>query len=121
MAYRKMRFYRLQDAGISFADMQRYDSFDSVIDEDGDEVMGQPGGLCTTDRTNDSFGGAWGAYDDTRPGEIVVMEGEIVEQIYDGYRINPTREIARFTTREWAKMVEDETIEDALDALQDSI
>lgn len=94
-----MRFFRIQEAGISFEDMQ---SFDSADGGDGNEE-----GLCVSG-SPDKFGGAWSAYGDL-DGEVVVMEGRILVEIYDGYRIYPTKEIARFSKAEWRIKLNDET------------
>lgn len=96
-----MNFFRLQDAGISFEDMQNYTSADGG-DGMGDEV----GGLCVSGFVN-MFGGAEGAYNPRRPGEVVVLKGHILAEIYDGYRIMPTKEVARFSLPDWQRMVED--------------
>ena len=101
-----MNFFRLQDAGISFEDMQNYTSADGG-DEMGDEV----GGLCVSGFVN-KFGGAEGAYYANRPGEVVVLKGHILAEIYDGYRIEPTKEIARFSYETWKQMIADETAYD---------
>ena len=95
-----MRFFRLQDAGISFKKMSRHNSADG-----GD---GGKKGLCVSGRP-DHFGGAEGAYDARRPGEVVILEGRILSEIYDGYRITPTRDVARFSWETWCGMIRDES------------
>ena len=97
-------FYRVQHKGISFDEMAHHDSC-TDLDEGvrGLAVSGSPDGLDGGSR----FGGAWDAMDDTD--EVIVLEGTIIEQIYDGYCIRPTREIARFTVGEWRQMIEDGT------------
>lgn len=95
-----MKFFRLQDAGISFKDMQNFSS------ADGGDGMGEVGGLCVSGFVN-KFGGAEGAYNASRPGEVVVLKGHILAEIYDGYRIMPTKEVARFSLTDWQRMVED--------------
>ena len=97
-----MNFFRLQDAGINFNDMIDFNS------EDGGDDCGDIGGLCVSS-SPDSFGGADGAYNDNRPGEVVIMTGRILAEIYDGYRIQPTNEIARFSLSDWQRMIADET------------
>lgn len=94
-----MNFFRLQAKGIKFEDMQSFVSDDGG---DGSDV----GGLCVTDRVGLNFGGAEYAYGDN-DAEVVVMTGRILAEIYDGYRIEPTAEVARFAFGEWKKMVED--------------
>ena len=95
-----MNYFRLQDAGISFKDMQNFSS------ADGGDGMGEVGGLCVSGSVS-HFGGAEGAYCASRPGEVVVLKGHILAEIYDGYRIMPTKEVARFSLTDWQRMVED--------------
>ncbi len=96
------RFFRAQEKGITFEAMIEFAS------EDGGD--GYSEGLCVcmsaagTDGGNAPFGGSLGALN--ADDEIVVLEGIILHEIYDGYRIRPTAEIARFPIREWERMVE---------------
>lgn len=83
--------------------MQNYVSADG-----GDGMEDEVGGLCVSGFVN-KFGGAEGAYNSRRPGEVVVLKGRILAEIYDGYRIQPTAEIARFSLEVWEQMVEDGT------------
>ncbi len=99
-----MNFFRLQDAGITLEEMQNYNSAnggDGFEDEELD-------GLCVSDAP-DSFGGAEGAYGAGRPGEVVILKGRKLVEIYDGYRIQPTAEVARFPLEVWKQMIADET------------
>ena len=104
-AERSAKFEVLQNTkkGISFEEMKTFNSED-VIDvfAEGLCVSGNPNGFDGDGGSR--FGGAWDAYDDD--GEIVIMEGRIISKIYDGYRIRPTREIARFTKKQWMDMLE---------------
>ena len=95
-----MNFFRLQDAGITLKKMQKYNSADG-----GD---GSVKGLCVSS-SPDRFGGAEGAYSADRPGEVVVLKGQVVTEIYDGYRIRPTEIVARFTWSEWKQKIADES------------
>lgn len=97
-----MTFYRVQHAGIGFDEMAHYDLCPD-LDEGahGLAVSGSPDGMDGGSR----FGGAWDAMDATD--EVVVLEGDIIEQIYDGYRVRPTREVARFTVQAWTQMLAD--------------
>lgn len=97
-----MNYFRLQDANIRFEDMRNYAS------ADGGDDCGDVGGLCVSD-SPDTFGGAEGAYDSTRPGEVVILRGQKLAKIYDGYRIRPTAEVARFPLDEWKRMVAEGT------------
>lgn len=98
-----MRFFRVQGKGIRFEDMVNFNSVDGGDDSDTAEglaVSGRADGLDGGSR----FGGSWDAMDNDD--EVIVLEGTMVEKIYDGYRIRPTREIARFTVEQWTKMLE---------------
>jgi len=101
-----MRFFRIQQKGISFKEMKNFNSLGGGPDGDGYTeglaVSGNPEGYDGGSR----FGGAWEAMDDDD--EVIILEGCIVAKIYDGYRIRPTKEIARFTKKEWAEMLENE-------------
>lgn len=98
-----MNFFRLQDAGITIEQMQNFTSADG-----GD---GNDEGLCVSDSPN-RFGGAEGAYSAKRPGEVVILKGRVLTEIYDGYRIQPTAEVARFSLEVWEQMIEDGTAYD---------
>lgn len=96
-----MKFFRVQSKGYSFEQMAEFDSLDGG--DDGAEI-----GLAVSGRADgrdggSRFGGAWDAMNDDD--EVVVLEGHIVAEIYDGYRIRPTREVARFTVAQWAQML----------------
>ena len=97
-----MNYFRLQDAGISFEEMRQFSS------ADGGDGYEEIGGLCVSD-SPDSFGGAQGAYNDNRPGEVVILKGRVLVEIYDGYRIQPTAEVARFSLDTWLEMIADES------------
>jgi hypothetical protein len=103
-----MRFFRVQSKGYSFDEMAGYDSLDGGDDgtETGLAVSGSASGLDGGSR----FGGAWDAMDEDD--EVVVLEGHIVAEIYDGYRIRPTREVARFTIAEWREMLQSGTAQE---------
>lgn len=96
-----MRFFRAQEKGISFEDMANFNSADGGDGEQvGLAVSGSPDGYDGGSR----FGGAWDALEDND--EIIVLEGIVLQEIYDGYRIRPTREVARFALAEWERMLE---------------
>lgn len=104
------RFFRVQHKGYSFEDMCAFTSADG-----GDGLGEEVGGLCVSGSADgldggSRFGGAWYAMDDDD--EVVVLEGYVLARIYDGYRIEPTREVARFTVAEWARMIDDGTASD---------
>lgn len=98
-----MRFFRCQTRGYTFEQMAAFNSADGGDDgeAEGLAVSGRADGLDGGAR----FGGAWDAMDDQD--EVVVMDGQVVAEIYDGYRIRPTREVARFTVAEWREMMVD--------------
>ena len=105
-----MRFFRVQSKGYKFSDMVDHNSADGGDgNEAGLAVSGRPDGLDGGGR----FGGAWDAMDDND--DIVIVEGIIVSEIYDGYRIIPEKEIARFTIGQWKSMLADETAWDLED------
>ena len=95
-----MKFFRLQDAGISFDEMCDF------VSADGGDGMEDEGGLCVSGRL-DKFGGAEGAYGSDRQAEVVVMTGSILAEIYDGYRIEPRSEVARFGWETWKALLAD--------------
>lgn len=97
-----MNYFRLQDAGITFDKMIDYAS------ADGGDGYSDLGGLCVSG-CPDKFGGAEGAYGSDRPAEVLVLKGDRLAKIYDGYRIKPTVEVARFSLEEWRRMILDET------------
>ena len=95
-------YFRVQQKDISFAEMQVFNSYDGGDGySEGLAVSISPAGLDGGSK----FGGAWDAMDDDD--EVVVMTGTIICKIYDGYRIRPVSEVARFTVSEWAEMLED--------------
>jgi len=94
-----VNFFRVQGKGISLEQMKSHDSTDGG---DGYDVS-----LAVSSRPDGRFGGAWDAMNDDD--ELVVLRGQIIVEIYDGYRIRPTEEVARFTIAEWEKMLEDGT------------
>ena len=97
-----MNFFRLQGKGITFNEMQNYDSI-HMSEDDYD----RPGGLTASINADgydggSQFGGA--PMDDDM--EVVVFQGCIIERIYDGYLTEPSEEIARFSAPKWLEMIE---------------
>lgn len=78
----QIHYFRLQRAGITLSAMQRHRTR---------EGNGVPCQLSMSD----SFGGAWDAFEDD--GEIVVLEGKKLRDLYDGVLLYPTRILARFS------------------------
>jgi hypothetical protein len=89
-------YFRAQEKNITLEEMFDFNSADG-----GD---GYTEGLCVTDEIDSRFGGALDALDDDD--EIVILNGIVLAEIYDGYRIRPTAEVARFTIAEWHAMCE---------------
>jgi len=94
-------FFRVQGKGYSFEEMQQHQT---QVDVDDFEA-----GLCVSTSPDgydggSQFGGAYDAMDDDD--DLVILEGKVIREIYDGVVIIPTREIARFTIAEWDKMLE---------------
>jgi hypothetical protein len=92
-----MNYFRVQHKGISFSKVKNFNS--------GDGGDGYTEGLCVSDSPEPGgFGGAWDAMDEDD--EVIVLRGEKIARIYDGYRIRPTEEVARFTVAEWQEMLD---------------
>lgn len=83
-------FYRAQTKGIPFDDMQAY------VSADGGDGMEEVGGVCACSSVNDLLmNTVMGAMNDDD--EVIVFEGVWLADIYDGSRVRPVREIARYT------------------------
>lgn len=96
------RFFRAQVGHYTFEQMREF-----VSEDGGDD--GETVGLAVSSRADgldggSRFGGAWDAM--SQDDEVIVLEGVVLAEIYDGYRIEPVREIARFTVTEWTRMLE---------------
>ena len=97
-----MNYFRAQGKNITLEQMKTFKS-ESGADEDYDDF---DYGVCASDSPGPrSFGGAWDALNEDD--EIVVFKGQLVKEIYDGYIVYPTQEIARFTIREWREKLAD--------------
>jgi len=100
-----MNFFRVQEPGIPFEAMKAHRS--QHFDESGEWF--EADGICACMSADgleggSRFGGAWDAlYPD---GEVVVFRGHIVEEIYDGYIVEPIEEIARFPLDVWERMLQ---------------
>ena len=101
-----MNFFRIQEANLSLEEMQSFNSADG-----GD---GYTEGLCVSD-TPDNFGGAWQAHGDDA--EVIILRGQVLNEIYDGYRIRPSEIVARFSKAEWREKINDESAWDYEDWL----
>ena len=91
-------FFRLQAKNISLEEMQNHKSIHGV-DDDGEAIYLDA--LAASDNAYETgFGGSCES-------EVVVFEGNLIERIYDGVVVFPTKMIARFPFEEWCKMVDD--------------
>jgi hypothetical protein len=85
-------YFRAQSKGYTFKQMQNFNS------ADGGDGCENAGGLCAcltvADLLRNTVMGAM--YDND---EVIVIGGYKITEIYDGYRIDPVKEIARFTVK----------------------
>lgn len=94
-------FFRIQEKGISFEDMQKY------ISASGGDDMEHTGGICAAGSVTELlFNTAMDAYDDS-DGEVVVFTGYVLAEIYDGYRVEPIQELARFAPSEFEQRADE--------------
>lgn len=90
-------FFRLQQAGLTLEQMQSHKSIHGVND-DGEFIYLDA--VAASDSCNEkNFGGSC-------EDEVVVFVGQVVERIYDGVVVYPTRIVARYEVRQWLQMVE---------------
>lgn len=99
-----MNYFRINHSHHTFAEMQNYTSADG-----GDELE-EVGGLCVTNSVSSLVSNT--AFFRSDNAEIVILRGQKLAEIYDGFRIYPTAEVARFSYAEFIKKLEDETIFD---------
>lgn len=100
-------YFRIQEPGISIEEMKAHQTLVDV-DDNGEEIYEAGVSCCLSPSGYDGgscFGGAWDAADENW--EIVIFEGHIVSQLYDGYVVEPVQEVARFTKSEWRTKIED--------------
>jgi len=94
-------YIRAQSKGYTFDEMMAH------VSHDGGDGEGEQGGLCActtiSELTYNTVLGALDADDD-----VVVFEGSHICTIYDGERVQPIREVARFKV---ADLFSDEGIE----------
>lgn len=87
-----MNYFRAQHGHFTFEQMQ---SHNSANGGDGDEAEEKEGLCCciaVSDLLSNTVMGAMDPDD-----EVVVFSGYEIERIYDGYRVYPVKEIARFS------------------------
>lgn len=91
-------YFRRQDPGLTLNQMQSFKSFLDVDPETGDDIIAD--GVCVIDNAyTTNFGGSCAD-------EVVVLEGNVIEEIYDGLVIFPTKIVARFSYEKWCEMIE---------------
>ncbi|MCO5189145.1 MAG: hypothetical protein M9918_13260 [Anaerolineae bacterium] len=84
-------FFRLQQPGLTLEQMQEHNSLH------GEDLMN---GICASDDAySTNFGGSCDE-------EVVVIEADVVERIYDGVVVHPTKIVARYTYEEWCDMID---------------
>jgi len=83
-------FYRIQEEGIDFESMKIFNS------DDGGDGLGNIGGLCACESITDLIN----VKHCTNGNELVVFYGQKLVDIYDGCRVKPIKEIARFDITE---------------------
>lgn len=87
-------YFRAQTRNISFQNLQ------SHISADGGDGMEEQGGVCAcltvTEMLRNTVMDALDEDD-----EVVIFAGHEICEIYDGYRVQPIREIARMTICEF--------------------
>jgi hypothetical protein len=95
-------YFRVQQKGYTFDQMKNFNSVDGGDGEnEGLAVSSAPNGIDGGSK----FGGAWEAMNDND--DLVILNGQVVCRIYDGYRLIPTAEVARFTIAQWKTMLAD--------------
>lgn len=103
-------YFRMQHSGESFAKIKRHVS--AGIEDltsgsrKGVAVSGQPDGMDG----GSAFGGSWDAMNDND--DLVILQGDRIGKLYDGYVIKPTREVARYKVGDWKQMIEDGTAQE---------
>ena len=95
-------YFRVQQKGYTFDQMKNFNSIDGGDGEnEGLAVSSAPNGIDGGSK----FGGAWEAMNDDD--DLVILNGRVICRIYDGYRIIPAAEVARFKISEWKIMLAD--------------
>lgn len=92
-------FFRFQYGHYNLEEMQSYHS------EDGGD--GCEEGICACDSVSGLMRNAVWTESDAGDAEVVVMRGQVVEEIYDGNRIYPTAILATFKPSEFARNASD--------------
>lgn len=92
-------YFRAQSKGYTFKQMQKFQS------ADGGDGFEDSGGLCACLTVSDLLRNTVmdAMHDDD---EVIVIAGYKIAEIYDGYRIEPVEEIARFTVKHFRENAE---------------
>ncbi len=108
-------FTRAQERNISLEAMQEYKSIHGWDDETGEYLRVDGLACCNGLAGSMGFGNA-----DTRDGvaEIVVFEGQWIENIYDGCVAQPTKIVARFVPSEYKELAESGRLYEMFDGYQ---
>lgn len=88
-------FYRFQYGHYTLSEMQSYNS------EDGGDDFAE--GLCACESPADLFRNTIWTESNDYEAEVVVFEGQIVHDIYDGVRIYPTEIVEYLKPSEFKK------------------
>jgi len=93
-----MNYFRAQGKGHTLIEMQNHTSKDGA-NEGGTE------GVCCCDSIDGLLNNTvMDAMNDDD--EVVVIRGQEIAEIYDGYRVYPTEIIARMTVAEFTRLAE---------------
>lgn len=93
-------YFRAQTKGYSFTEMQQF------VSADGGDGLEEVGGVCAVLTVSDLLNNTvMGAMDDDD--EVVVFRGYKLAEIYDGYRVEPVEEVARFTVKYFIENAEE--------------
>lgn len=87
-------YFRAQTKGYSFEQMKSYNSVNGGDGYEDEEKEGLCACLTVSDLLRNTV---MDAMDDDD--EVVVFSGYKLEEIYDGYRVRPIEEKARFTVK----------------------
>lgn len=94
-------FFRIQQPGITLEQMQEFISADG-----GDELGEEVGGICACDSvrsmlSNTAFSTRWNL-------EVVVFKAIKLAEIYDGWRVSPSKIIDRIDASRFLEMSKDD-------------
>lgn len=99
-----MNYFRINHSHHTLEEMQNH------ISADGGDELEEVGGICATDSATSLYNNT--AFFRSDNAEIVVLRGQKLAEIYDGFRIYPTAVVARFSYDEFLAKMQDDTIYD---------